>query len=188
MPSPKDRLAALCLYQPSDLLKKEAPLWMVHTNMQAKLIKPPYHFPSVLVLSSATTHPLCIFPLVYSIPHSPTTAHGPSTHQDQFGCHSLHIGNSAWLQPPSSCPETEDNMHESSPNGTWHQRMGTGTGVDRRWPHALPLQCGQQIQGEKPCCALVHTKGADHWHWLHLIASAAGSDQRGFIRLRTGKS
>lgn len=38
---------------------------MVHTNVQAELAKAAYHFPSDLVLSSATTHPPCVFLLVH---------------------------------------------------------------------------------------------------------------------------
>lgn len=37
---------------------------MVHIDVPAKLTKAAHHFPSDLVLSSATTHPVCIFPLV----------------------------------------------------------------------------------------------------------------------------
>lgn len=59
---------------------------------------------------SLTQHlPTCLQVLPH---HSPATGQAPNTHQDQFGCHSLHTGNSAWPQPPSSCPETEENMHD----------------------------------------------------------------------------
>lgn len=51
----------------------------------------------------------------------------------------------------------------------------------------MPLKRGQQRQGEKPCCALVHTKGTDCRHWLHLAAAAASGDHHGFPRLRAGK-
>lgn len=85
-----------------------------------------------LTLSSATSHPLCLLLPTRSqaIFCFPATGQGPSTHQDQSGCHSPRSGNSAWPQPPSSCPETKDNMHESSPAGTrgaLSQLFGTGT-------------------------------------------------------------
>lgn len=159
----------------------------MHTNVQAELAKAVYHFPSWPCTELCHCPPTLHLPTCSQVlPHSPAMGQGPSTHQDRSGCHSLHTGNSAWPRPPSSCHGTEDNMHESSPDGTWHpeDRHWHRSGW-QKWPHALPLKCGQQIQGEKPCCALVHTKGTDCRHWLHLTAPGAGGDHRGIYQAQS---
>lgn len=75
---------------------------------------------------------------------------GPSTHQDQFGCHSPRSGNSAWPQPPSSCQRQKTtcmNPALLAPEGHCHSSSGQGHS------YLLPPKCGQQLRrGKKPRC------------------------------------
>lgn len=100
-----------------------------------------YHHP-------LTQHPpICLQVLPH---HSPATDQAPNTHQDQSGCHSLHTGNSAWPQPPSSCPETEDNMHDPA-------LMVPGT---RRWvpAQAWEVYVDSTFKGKSPAVSWVTPK------------------------------
>lgn len=85
-----------------------------------------------LTLSSATTHPLCLLLPTRSqaIFCFPAMGQGPSTHQDQFGCHSPRSGNSAWPQPPSSCQRQKTtcmNPALLAPEEALSQLSGAGT-------------------------------------------------------------
>lgn len=129
------------------------PLQVMHSEVQAELEKAAEHRPSDLVLSSATTHPFCILPLVHQL--FPTL-------QLQVRVPALtRISPDATARTPvillgySHLPpaQRQKMMCQSSPDSSWHHRTGTGTRLDGRDGHMLcHLSVDNKAKGKALLC------------------------------------